>query len=1199
MKRAIQVWFCLLSVSLCAPPEPATLRWKNGESIAGEIIEGTADDLTWKSPMFEEPVVLAWHALRRIDQTRAAVPVTDAFIIAFRNGDVIQGDVLSIAETAINLRSKRHGDIAVKRSEVSSIKRLRGGDVVYSGPTGDVGWELATTRKDVEIQGGTALRTIRVPWLVTGPRGALSMPYWNSGASLKVTVPTKAEVEFLVRSSTRPGFVLSLFGGDEERLRVETWEDELVLVSGKAFKKIRQVADTEREVGLRLCWDRPARTCSVFTLAGEPLTEWQVPQAENTNAKSSCVQIMSKGRDLSLEALRIRAWNGRAPARHDPTRPRVEMADGTVLDGHVRDGTAVAITFATVGEGPTNVVPFDQVAMIIFSTDEPKVTEQPSALSFADGTRITGRVVSVKDGRITLETSISGQLLAASLENLRQWLIRVPAPEGSEPELPVTKLDRIVGTRSMLRGKLSGIGDNSPRWLPVGGLKPVKPAKEFAQEIIRAVPASDGKPGAPALFYTTSGDVLPGGLRSLDQKQVELESGIITNTKLPVEYLDAIQFSANAGKGIKGFNDPGWRVLKGGAEKVVRTGDTLKMQPETSIGHPAGMLSSEVNFEYHTSGYSAVRLRMFCSGLDTQKSVNLVLMRMSGQITSGIEGIEGQFNEETSTPVPSSDPVLVRIAIQQKDFALYINGGLVQKFPIAGARRVGAGLIVEPTSMWGNAVSSIELAKFVAKSDPGATWLPEIDTEAKMQALTVPRFRKENPPRHALLAANGDVLRGVIESATETHFGFRSGLETLRVPRDRVKAAIWLKKPDPNAPPLERANPTRDKLDRKITQQINYGGANVESLVNFLSEEAGDIQFKLPEKANQRGVDIQLGGGQTIGEALEEICRLFGLTYRVDKNGTIVLEEPAKERSDLVQKVYWLKGSALPADGSEKKVLAEKGISFPEGASVLWRSELQQLTMTNTVANQEELTKLIGAEFRDSIGAPTHWLILSNGGRIGFLVERFDAEWIAGKHPQYGECKVPVKDVFAIRTTPPEATLAMRSLANWRLVHAPEPILPETGGENSQTLGKEAKTFKLPMLAGGDFDLAKEKGKVVVLDFWATWCGPCIKSLPGLIKAMSNFPADRVKFIGVNQGEPPDQVKTFLKTRKWKLDVVLDASQTVGRQYEVEGIPHTVVIAPDGKIAYVQSGASPQGEILIANAVKQLLSTMSAPSGAQ
>lgn len=1198
MKWTIPVWLSLLTISLGAPPkptapaqkapEPATLRWNNGETTTGEILEGSASDLTWKSPLFEEPISLGWHALRRIDQPQASIPVADTFSIAFRNGDVIHGDIVSLTDTTINIHSSRHGDVAIKRSEVSNIRRLRGENLVYSGPTGDVGWTLAANRKDAEMQGGTALRQIKVPWLLTGPGGALSMPYWNGGASLKVTLPEKTDLEFLVRSSARPSFLLSLYGDKKQRLRVETWDDQVVLVSGKAFKLIRKLAETEHHVGLRICWDRPARTCSVFALSGEPLIEWQVP--EDPDGNGTGVLLQSTGRDLSLETLRIRAWNGQAPAKYDLAKPRVETVDGRFLEGNVREGAADSITLTNAAEEPGSVIPLDQVASIVFSTDEPAVAEQSSALSYADGTRLSGRTVSVIEGNVTLNTSISEQPLKSSLANLRQWLIRVPKPEGAEAEPPLAKFDRIIGAQSTLRGKLSGVGDDSPRWLPAGGLRPVKPSKALAQEIIRADSLGDDTLNASALVYTTSGDVLPGGLRALDEKHVELETSLIQNTTLPIESLDAIQLGANTRNGIQGFNDPGWRVIKGGAEKVRRPGDRLEMEPGTSIGHPAAMLSSEINFEYRTLQFSAVRLRMFCAGLVKSKCINLVIMHTGNDVRTGIEGEEGQFNDEFQRSVSPSDPVRIRILIQKKDFALYVNGELLQKYPIGTARRIGAGLIIEPTSMWGNSVNSIELAKFSAKSDPSVTWLPDVSGDTRVQVVTVPRFRKENPPRHVLLAGNGDVLRGEIESATATHFGFRSGLETLRVPRDRVKAVIWLKKPDPNAPPPDLSDPVREKLDKMITQNMHYSGGRLNILVEVLKRETGGLEFKLPKTQDERGVDMQFGG-QTVGDALDQICGLFGLAYRIDKDGVIVLEKPSQAPRDLVQRVYWMKSSTLPSDGSAQKVLTGKGISFPDNASLLWRPAIQQLTMTNTAANHEKLAQVLGAEFGgSSIGSPTHWLILNNGGRIGLVVEKFDAEWISGKHPQYGECKVPIKAVYSIRTTPPEATSAMRSLADWHLVYAPEPVLPESGGESSPTLGKEAKTFKLPMLAGGDFDLAQQKGKVVVLDFWASWCGPCIKSLPGLIDAMSAFPADRVKFIGVNQGEPPDQVKTFLETRRWKLDVALDSSQTVGRQYEVEGIPHTVVIAPDGKIAFVQSGASPESEKLVANAVKQLLS---------
>ena len=127
------------------------------------------------------------------------------------------------------------------------------------------------------------------------------------------------------------------------------------------------------------------------------------------------------------------------------------------------------------------------------------------------------------------------------------------------------------------------------------------------------------------------------------------------------------------------------------------------------------------------------------------------------------------------------------------------------------------------------------------------------------------------------------------------------------------------------------------------------------------------------------------------------------------------------------------------------------------------------------------------------------------------------------------------------------------------------------------------------MLDGGNFDLGQEKGNVVVRDFWATWCGPCIKSLPGLIEAMTQFPTDRVKFVGINQAEAPAQVKRFLETRGWKLAVAMDAGQNVARQYGVDGIPQTVIIGPDGKIAWTKTGYDPETETQAVEAVKKLL----------
>lgn len=123
--------------------------------------------------------------------------------------------------------------------------------------------------------------------------------------------------------------------------------------------------------------------------------------------------------------------------------------------------------------------------------------------------------------------------------------------------------------------------------------------------------------------------------------------------------------------------------------------------------------------------------------------------------------------------------------------------------------------------------------------------------------------------------------------------------------------------------------------------------------------------------------------------------------------------------------------------------------------------------------------------------------------------------------------------------------------------------------------GKTAPLFEAPMLDGETFKLEDHKGEVVVLDFWATWCKPCQITMPILIEGTSAFKDRGVKFFGVNLRESGEKIRAFQRQRKLEFPVVLDKSGEIGTLYEVTGIPQTVIVDREGKVAAVHVGVLP------------------------
>ncbi len=134
--------------------------------------------------------------------------------------------------------------------------------------------------------------------------------------------------------------------------------------------------------------------------------------------------------------------------------------------------------------------------------------------------------------------------------------------------------------------------------------------------------------------------------------------------------------------------------------------------------------------------------------------------------------------------------------------------------------------------------------------------------------------------------------------------------------------------------------------------------------------------------------------------------------------------------------------------------------------------------------------------------------------------------------------------------------------------------------------GKPAPDFKLTGLDDKPVQLSDLKGSVVVLDFWATWCGPCVQSLPHLDQVYKDVKDSGVKIYAVNAQEDKDKVQNFVTSKNLSVPVLLDTDGAVLKAYLASGIPQTVIIGKDGQVRKVMVGFGPGTEQTLRSELK-------------
>ncbi len=137
--------------------------------------------------------------------------------------------------------------------------------------------------------------------------------------------------------------------------------------------------------------------------------------------------------------------------------------------------------------------------------------------------------------------------------------------------------------------------------------------------------------------------------------------------------------------------------------------------------------------------------------------------------------------------------------------------------------------------------------------------------------------------------------------------------------------------------------------------------------------------------------------------------------------------------------------------------------------------------------------------------------------------------------------------------------------------------------------GGPAPAFTLSDLTGQQETLSQYKGQVVMVNFWATWCGPCQQEMPLLDQMYKKYKPAGFTLIGVNVDKEAPPVKDLLARKPVSFLVLLDPANQVSKAYHVDEMPSSVIVDRKGQIRYVHRGYKPGDENEYQDRIRQLI----------
>ena len=732
---AIAAVLCFPTVQ--AEETGALLRWKNGDVLPGQLQASDAGTIRWASPYFLDDLVLYIKVLDSVTFPEQGSPpvngnervsTTEAFRVSTLSGDVWIADLIDSDNDTFLFSSKHHGQFRVNRSAVYMLERRVRPDSLFDGSQLR-NWKLPKPERGV-LYPAFPLDSVQGSSWFADPEGHPKT--WIAKAEIfhAFNLPEHFEIELELASDAHPpNFAFALGKDLYQTLRLEIWNDELVAVQGVLFKSILAIQPEQRNVRLRLTYDKSPGVLNVFDTTGNLLLKLE---GVEPTGKDSGIYIQNRGKDLTVRRVKVyRQLKESAAQRINFLKPRVYLTNGERIQGKLfvqKDGAYVLNT-----DGTRRDIDLRELNHIVQPV-QPRIPsiglDQSVTLKYPDEVVLHGKLMQVNADSVILQTAFADAPVTCSLTDAS--LLRFP----KKPEVgdAIQNVDKLFYTSRSLSGHVLFGGNqvkSSIQWESIGALKPARLTNNRTFHIERnnrSISKRDAFDTAqfPHVLHLKSGEIFPGQITSYDGSIVGFQSPFIGVQHLDSVDIKALEFSDRTHAPNIDRTKP---VDDFDALTVTARGNAVFKVQLDGQGKDGKIIIKDTN----------INIDLNLKGGD-QVIINEVIIR----------------NEKDLKRNPAPDWIEI-VPGNRKDLAVQPDQGWV-------VHHLSTSVLPDP-----------EKDKADLKLE---------------RALTVPRLNRDNPPNHILVAKTGDMKRGKLLGLQGQTVQFDSKLREFSIPIDRVARIV-------------------------------------------------------------------------------------------------------------------------------------------------------------------------------------------------------------------------------------------------------------------------------------------------------------------------------------------------------------------------------------------------------------------------